>query len=58
MTSGTTTTNEDWRYSDARMKLRQEVYTILLKKFGAELNEHGAPVHLSLIHISEPTRPY
>ena len=45
MTSGTTTTNEDWRYSDARMKLRQEVYTILLKKFGAELNDHGAPVH-------------
>ena len=45
MTSGTTTTNEDWRYSDARMKLRQEVYTILLKKFGSELTEHGAPVH-------------
>ena len=45
MTSGTTTMNEDWRYSDARMKLRQEVYNILLKKFGSELNEDGSPVY-------------
>ena len=30
--------NEDWRYNEDRMKLRQEVLSILLKKYGAELD--------------------
>ena len=37
--------NEDWRYSDERMKLRQRVYTLLLNKFGSELDENGEPVY-------------
>ena len=45
MTSGTTTMNEDWRYSEDRMKLRQEVYGILLKKYGSQLNENREPIH-------------
>ena len=31
----------DWRYSDQKMKLRQECIKILLIKFGSELNEDG-----------------
>ena len=30
--------NEDWRYNEDRMKLRQEVLSILLKKYGGELD--------------------
>ena len=30
--------NEDWRYNDDRMKLRQEVLNILLKKYGGGLD--------------------
>ena len=52
MTSGTTTMNEDWRYNDDRMILRQQVYQILLKKFGSELNENGEPLH-SMESITE-----
>jgi len=37
----------DWRYSDSRMKLRQEVLSILLEKYGKELNEDGSPKHSS-----------
>ena len=29
---------EDWRYNEDRMKLRQEVLSILLKKYGGELD--------------------
>ena len=29
---------EDWRYSDEKMKLRQEVLSILLQKYGGELH--------------------
>ena len=32
--------NEDWRYSEDKMKLRQEVLSILLKKYGGELDDH------------------
>jgi hypothetical protein len=38
--------NEDWRYSDDRMKLREEILKILLKKFGHQLKD-GAPKHSS-----------
>ena len=31
--------NEDWRYNEDRMKLRQEVLSILLKKYGGELDD-------------------
>ena len=30
--------NDDWRYSDEKMKLRQQALTILLSKFGGELD--------------------
>lgn len=29
---------EDWRYNEERMKLRQEVLSILLKRYGSELD--------------------
>ena len=29
---------EDWRYNEDKMKLRQEVLSILLKKYGGELD--------------------
>ena len=38
-------TEEDWRYSEDRMELRQKVYNILLSKFGSALDENGEPVY-------------
>ena len=35
--------NEDWRYNDERMELRQQVYTILLNKFGGLTDDNGQP---------------
>ena len=35
--------NEDWRYSDDRMKLREQVLNLLLTRFGSLLNENGEP---------------
>ena len=37
--------NEDWRYSEDRMELRQEAYTLLLKNFGSALDTHGKPIY-------------
>ena len=37
--------NEDWRYSDERMKLREQALTLLLTRFGNELKENGEPVY-------------
>ena len=37
--------NEDWRYSEDRMELRQEAYTLLLKNFGSALDTHGEPLY-------------
>jgi len=34
---------EDWRYNEERMELRQQVYTILLNKFGGLTDENGQP---------------
>jgi hypothetical protein len=31
----------DWRYSDQKMKLRQECLSILMQKFGSQLNSDG-----------------
>ena len=33
----------DWRYSDQKLKLRQECLNILLNKFGSQLNSDGSP---------------
>ena len=30
--------NDDWRYSPEKMKLREEVLQILLKKYGGQMN--------------------
>jgi len=38
-------TQTDWRYSDDRMKLREQALTILLKRFGGALDEDGTPVN-------------
>jgi len=37
--------NEDWRYSDERMKLREDALLLLLRRFGNELQENGEPVY-------------
>ena len=34
---------EDWRYSNPKMEVRSQALTILLKRFGSELNENGEP---------------
>ena len=33
---------EDWRYSPEKMTLREQVISILLRKFGSELNSDGS----------------
>ena len=33
---------EDWRYSPEKMTLREQVISILLKKFGSEVNKDGS----------------
>ena len=37
--------NEDWRYSDERMKLREQALNLLLTRFGSELDSEGEPVY-------------
>jgi len=44
--------NEDWRYSDDRMEIRQKVYYSLLNMFGSELDSNGEPLH-SMKNITE-----
>ena len=36
---------DDWRYSDERMKLRDQALNLLLTRFGSVLNENGEPVY-------------
>lgn len=38
---------EDWRYVDDRMNLRGKVLSLLLNRFGRELNEDGSPKYSS-----------
>lgn len=52
MTSGTTTMNEDWRYSEDRLQLREKVYKILLSRFGSQLDSNGEPLY-SMQSITE-----
>ena len=35
---------QDWLYAPERMELREQVLSILLKRFGSDLNEDGTPV--------------
>ena len=37
--------NEDWLYSEDRLGLREQCLSVLLKKYGCELNEDGTPLH-------------
>lgn len=37
--------NEDWRYTDAKMRLRSEVFEILLHRFGSKLDDNGEPMY-------------
>ena len=36
---------DDWRYSALRMEVRAQVLSILLAKYGGDLNEHGIPAN-------------
>ena len=38
--------NEDWRYSDDKMKVREQALKILLSKFGHQI-ENGIPKYSS-----------
>jgi len=44
--------NEDWRYSEQKLELRQKAYSLLLNRFGSLLNENGEPIH-SMRSITE-----
>ena len=35
----------DWLYDEKRMEFRENCLSILLKRFGSELNEDGSPSH-------------
>ena len=35
----------DWLYSPERMALKEQCLSILLRKYGGELNEDGSPKH-------------
>lgn len=37
--------DNDWRYSDERMEMRQKVYGLLLTKFGSALDDNGEPMY-------------
>jgi len=44
--------NEDWRYSEERMDLREKAYNLLLTRFGSQLDANGEPVY-SMQSITE-----
>ena len=44
--------NEDWRYSEERMELREKAYNLLLTRFGSQLDANGEPVY-SMQSITE-----
>ena len=44
--------NEDWRYSEERMDLRERAYNLLLSRFGSQLDSNGEPVY-SMKSITE-----
>jgi len=44
--------NDDWRYTEERLELRQQVLKILLAKFGSQLDKNGEPMY-SMQSITE-----
>ena len=36
---------EDWRYNDQKMEARQRAYSVLLHKFGSEIDSNGQPLY-------------
>ena len=44
--------NEDWRYSEERMELRENAYNLLLTRFGSQLDANGEPAY-SMQSITE-----
>ena len=44
--------NEDWRYSEERMELRERAYNLLLTRFGSQLDANGEPIY-SMQSITE-----
>ena len=45
-------TQTDWRYTEERMELRQKAYTLLLGRFGSQVNKNGEPIY-SMQSITE-----
>jgi len=43
--SNTFDMNDDWRYNEQKMETRRQAYSILLKRFGSELDKDGAPLY-------------
>lgn len=35
----------DWRYSEEKLEARQRAYTILLARFGSQLDSNGEPIY-------------
>ncbi len=35
--------NEDWLYSEDRMALREQCLSVLLRKYGSDVDESGVP---------------
>ena len=44
--------NEDWRYSEEKMDLRERAYNLLLTRFGSQLDANGEPFY-SMQSITE-----
>jgi hypothetical protein len=44
--------NEDWRYSEEKMDLRERAYNLLLTRFGSQLDANGEPLY-SMQSITE-----
>ncbi len=36
---------DDWRYSEQKLKTREQAYSILLSRFGSQLNTNGEPIY-------------
>ena len=48
---------DDWRYSDQKLKTRERAYSILLNKFGSEIDNNGEPIY-SMKSITECCRDW
>ena len=43
---------DDWRYMDQKLKTRQSAYSILLKRYGSDIDKNGEPIY-SMKSIAE-----